>query len=224
MLKLANVAAAYGQVQALRGVSLEVQSGQIATMIGANGAGKSSTLKVISGLLRPSGGSVEFDGRDLAHIRAEDIVRLGIVHVPEGRRLFPGLSVRDNLMLSASSRASSTQHWKADARDDIEKVYAIFPPLRKLDARLCWTLSGGEQQMCAIGRGLMARPKLLLLDEPSLGLAPVLVHEVFKTIIAINQQAVTILLVEQNARQALSIAHYAYVLENGRTVLKGPAH
>ncbi len=223
MLKLHAVAVAYGQVQALKSVSLQVQAGQIVTIIGANGAGKSTTLKTISGLLRAASGTLEFEGADLARVSAEEIVRRGIVHVPEGRRLFPGLSVGDNLMLGASVRADKHKNWRAEAKDDMERVFTIFPPLRKLAHRLCWTLSGGEQQMCAIGRGLMARPRLLLLDEPSLGLAPVLVQEVFKTIVAINQQGMTILLVEQNARQALAIAHHAYVLETGRTVLEGRA-
>ncbi len=224
MLKLHEVAANYGKVQALHSVSLEVKTGQVVTIIGANGAGKSTTLKTISGLLRPAGGSLEFDGQNLTRTSAEDIVRLGIVHVPEGRRLFPGLSVQDNLMLGASSREGKSKNWKAEAAEDMERVYTIFPALRKLSKRLCWTMSGGEQQMCAIGRGLMARPRLLLLDEPSLGLAPVLVQEVFRTIVEINRQGVTILLVEQNARQALAVAHHAYVLETGKVVLEGPAH
>jgi len=165
MLKLQNVAVAYGQVQALKSVSLEVQSGQIVTIIGANGAGKSTTLKTISGLLRAAGGTIEFDGADLTRVNAEEIVRRGIVHVPEGRRLFPGLSVVDNLMLGASVRADKHKKWRAEAADDIEQVFTIFPPLRKLAHRLCWMLSGGEQQMCAIGRGLMARPRLLLTSR-----------------------------------------------------------
>jgi branched-chain amino acid transport system ATP-binding protein len=223
MLKLQAVAVAYGQVQALSSVSLEVRSGQIVTIIGANGAGKSTTLKTISGLLRAASGSIEFEGAELTRVNAEEIVRRGIVQVPEGRRLFPGLSVMDNLMLGASVRADKHKHWRAEAADDMERVFTIFPALRKLAQRLCWMLSGGEQQMCAIGRGLMARPRLLLLDEPSLGLAPVLVQEVFKTIVSINQAGTTILLVEQNARQALAIAQVAYVLETGRTVLEGNA-
>ncbi len=223
MLKLHQIAANYGKVQALRSVTLEVKDGQIVTIIGANGAGKSSTLKTISGLLRPASGSLEFDGHDLAHASPESIVRMGIVHVPEGRRLFPGLTVQDNLMLGASSRETKSKAWKTEAASDIEMVYTIFPALKKLARRLCWTMSGGEQQMCAIGRGLMARPRLLLLDEPSLGLAPVLVQEVFRTIVEINRQGMTILLVEQNARQALAIANHGYVLETGAVVLDGEA-
>jgi len=214
---------------------LEVQAGQIVTIIGANGAGKTTTLKTISGLLRPAAGTIEFTlagepgsnqaetHYNLARLDAEKIVELGIIHVPEGRRLFPGLTVFDNLMLGATSRQKKSKNWKIEAAQDIERVYTIFPALTKLAKRLSWMLSGGEQQMCAIGRGLMARPRLLLLDEPSLGLAPVLVQEVFRTIVEINRQGVTILLNEQNARQALAIAHQGYVLETGKVVLAGEA-
>lgn len=221
MLELKEVAANYGKVHALQEVSLKVEQGQVVTIIGANGAGKSTTLKTISGLLKPARGTLEFEGKNLARVSVEDIVGLGIVHVPEGRRLFPGLSVYDNLMLGATSRVNKNA--RAEAASDLEKVYHIFPRLEALSKRLCWTLSGGEQQMCAIGRGLMSRPRLLLLDEPSLGLAPVLVQEVFHTIVEINKQGMTILLVEQNARQALAVANYAYVLETGKVVLEGPA-
>ncbi|GAC1648774.1 MAG: ABC transporter ATP-binding protein [Herpetosiphon sp.] len=223
MLKLTNVAASYGKVQALRSITLEVQEKQIVTIVGTNGAGKSSTLRTISGLIRPTGGTLSFEDHNLATLSPEAIVRLGIVHVPEGRRLFPGLSVYDNLMLGASSRAGIYPNWKAEAKTDLEYVVSIFPALTNLMHRLCWTMSGGEQQMCAIGRGLMARPRLLMLDEPSLGLAPVLVQEVFRTITEINRRGTTILLVEQNARQALAVAHQAYVLETGTVALAGPA-
>ncbi len=223
MLKLHDIAVNYGKVQALKSISLEVNQGQVVTIIGANGAGKTSSLKTISGLLRPVHGTIEFEGKNLARLSPEEIVELGVVHVPEGRRLFPGLSVFDNLMLGASSRQGKNKNWKPEAATDIARIYQIFPALEKLAKRLSWTLSGGEQQMCAIGRGLMAHPRLLLLDEPSLGLAPVLVQEVFRTIVEINRQGVTILLVEQNARQALSIANQAYVLETGRVSLEGEA-
>ncbi len=223
MLKLEGIAANYGKVQALRSVSLEVETGQIVTIIGANGAGKTTTFKTISGLVRPVAGRLEFEGHNLANLAPEKIVELGIIHVPEGRRLFPGLSVLDNLLLGATSRHKKNQKWRAEAAEDLEKVYKIFPALKLLAKRLSWTLSGGEQQMCAIGRGLMARPRLLMLDEPSLGLAPVLVQEVFRTIVEINRQGMTVLLNEQNARQALAIASRGYVLETGTMVLSGEA-
>ena len=224
MLKLHNVATNYGKIAALHSVTIEVPRGKIVTIIGANGAGKTTTLKTISGLLRPANGTITFDDADISKLRAEQIVQRGIIHVPEGRKLFPGLTVTDNLMLGATSRAEHSRAWRVEAAADLSAVYEIFPRLRDLAKRLCWSLSGGEQQMCAIGRGLMARPTVLMLDEPSLGLAPVLVQEVFKTIVAINQRGTTILLVEQNARQALSIADYAYVLETGHVALAGDAH
>ncbi|GAC1319933.1 MAG: ABC transporter ATP-binding protein [Chloroflexota bacterium] len=221
MLELRDVSAAYGQVRALHGISLNVQAGEVVTLIGANGAGKSTTLRVISGLLRPRGGTVTFEGRDLTRMAAEDIVALGVSHVPEGRHVFPGLSVRDNLRLGAVVRQNAARgRWSSEVMDDLGLVIDLFPPLQRLLERPAWSLSGGEQQMLAIGRGLMARPKLLLLDEPSLGLAPLLVRDVFGTIARINRAGTTVLLVEQNARQALRVAQRAYVLETGRVILQ----
>ncbi len=224
MLEVQGVSAAYGQVEALRDVSLKVNDGEIVTLIGANGAGKTTTLKTISGLLRARSGSISFEGHDVTNASAETIVALGLSHVPEGRHVFPGLSVRDNLVLGAVPRQGSAgRRWQRDVDDDIQRVVDLFPALQRLMGRPGWTLSGGEQQMLAIGRGLMARPRLLLLDEPSLGLAPNLVRDVFHTITRINQTGTTVLLVEQNARSALRIAHRGYVLETGRVILEDNA-
>jgi branched-chain amino acid transport system ATP-binding protein len=224
MLEVRGLQAAYGQVLALHDVSLTVNAGEIVTLIGANGAGKTSTLRAISGLLRPRAGSISFEGQDLMRLAPEDIVARGLSHVPEGRHVFPGLSVRDNLVLGALSRKQPAgRAWGADVETDFQRVLDLFPALQRLVQRRAWTLSGGEQQMLAIGRGLMARPKLLLLDEPSLGLAPLLVREVFHTITRINQNGTTVLLVEQNARQALRIAHRGYVLETGKVTLEDQA-
>jgi branched-chain amino acid transport system ATP-binding protein len=218
MLKLTNVVISYGPVLAVRGISIDVQDGEIVTILGANGAGKSTTLRAISGLLKLSGGIMEFDGEDISQISPESRVRKGIAHVPEGRRVFPGLTVVDNLLLGASSRPHHSK-LKMEIEADMESVCTLFPDLRRFSKGLAWTLSGGQQQMLAIARGLMARPKLLLLDEPSLGLAPVLVEQVFESIKKINQSGTTILLVEQNAHMALEIAVRGYVLETGRFVL-----
>ncbi len=225
MLKLNNIEVVYSEViLVLRGVSLQVPEGQIVTLLGANGAGKSTTLKAISGLLgtelgEVTRGSIEFDGHRIDRIPPEEIVRLGIVQVIEGRRLFPHLTVEENLLVGALIRGDG-----AAVRRDLELVYDYFPRLKELRRKVAGYLSGGEQQMLVIGRGLMARPKLMLLDEPSLGLAPLLVQEIFEIIRRINQEEGTsILLVEQNARVALNIAHYGYVMENGRVVLDGPA-
>jgi branched-chain amino acid transport system ATP-binding protein len=218
LLKVSEVSAAYGPIQALREVSLEVGEGQIVALLGANGAGKSSTLRVISGLLRPSEGSVEFMGRPIHRRPAESIVGMGISHVPEGRELFSELTVLENLQLGGYSRRA------AAVKSDIERVYGYFPILAQRQKQPAGALSGGEQQMLAIGRGLMARPKLLLLDEPSLGLAPLVVREIFAIISMINrEEKATILLVEQNAGLALSIAEYGYVLATGRIVLAAEA-
>ncbi len=215
MLKVSEVSAAYGPIRALHDVSLEVGEGQIVALLGANGAGKSSTLRVISGLLRPSGGSVEFLGQPIHRRSPEDIVALGISHVPEGRELFPELTVLENLELGAYTRRD-----RDGIRRDIDRVCEYFPILAERRQQHASSLSGGEQQMLAIARGLMSRPKLLLLDEPSLGLAPLIVKEIFQIIETINREdKVTILLVEQNANMALSIATYAYVLETGRIAL-----
>jgi branched-chain amino acid transport system ATP-binding protein len=224
MLTVSGVHTFYGKIEALNGVDLEVGAGEIVTLIGANGAGKTTTLRTISGLLRAKSGSVVFKGEDITHAQPEHIVGLGLGHVPEGRRIFPGLSVRDNLVLGAVPRQKQAgRRWPADVQEDIRRMLDLFPPLTRLLDRPCWALSGGEQQMLAIGRGLMARPTLLLLDEPSLGLAPFLVREVFRTIVRINRAGTTVLLVEQNARSALRIAHRGYVLETGRITLEDKA-
>lgn len=202
----------------MKAVSLDVDEGSIVSLIGANGAGKTTTLKTISGLLRAKSGSIRFKGRDITACHAQDIVALGISQVPEGRRVFPSMSVQENLEMGAYLRKD-----KAGIAHDFEQVFQRFPRLKERRRQLAGTLSGGEQQMLAIGRALMARPQLLLLDEPSMGLAPLLVREIFEIIKAINENGTTILLVEQNAHMALSIADYAYVLETGAVVLKGEA-
>ena len=210
LLDLENVHVHYGAIHALKGVTIAVEPGQIVTLVGANGAGKSTTLRAISGLLRPSQGAIRFDGKSLAGCPAHDIVKLGISHVPEGRIVFANLSVEDNLELGAYLRKD-----RAGVASDRKKIYALFPRLEERRRQASGTLSGGEQQMLAIGRALMARPKLLLLDEPSLGLAPILVREIFRVIREIRAQGMTIVLVEQNARMALSVADRGYVLETG---------
>ncbi len=215
MLRLEGVTAAYGPIVALRGVSLAVEPGTVVTLLGANGAGKTSTLRVISGLLRPQAGTVEYDGVRLDRLSPDRIVRLGIVQVPEGRQLFAQLTVRENLELGAYLRRD-----RAGIRQDLERVFSYFPILAQRQRQAAGSLSGGEQQMLAIGRGLMARPRLLLLDEPSLGLAPLVTREIFRIIRTINErEGLTVLLVEQNARLALDIARKGYVLETGRVVL-----
>ena len=216
MLKLDAVDAFYGDLQALFGVSLEVPAGGIFALVGANAAGKTTTLRVVSGLLSPRQGRVLFDGADLARVPAARRVDLGIVQVPEGRRLFPFMSVRENLLLGAHTARARTER---DAT--LGYVYRLFPVLEERAAQLAGSLSGGEQQMCAMGRALMARPRLLMLDEPTLGLAPVLVGRIFDTVRRINADGVTVLLVEQNVRQALTLATHACVLESGKLVLDG---
>ena len=212
MLKVNSVSAAYGPIRALHDVTLEVSEGQIVALLGANGAGKSSTLKVISGIIRPTSGSVQFLGQPIDRRSPEAIVSMGISHVPEGRELFAELTVTENLSLGAYTRSD-----RRGIKRDIDRVYEYFPLLAERRQQHAGSLSGGEQQMLAIGRGLMARPKLFLLDEPSLGLAPLVVKEIFEIIATINrEEKVTILLVEQNATMALSIAKYGYVLETGR--------
>ncbi|MFT9848857.1 ABC transporter ATP-binding protein [Aneurinibacillus sp. REN35] len=216
MLKVDEINVYYGNIQALKGVSLEINQGEIVTLIGANGAGKSTLLKAISGLLKPKQGSINYLGQSIAGKAAQAIVKQGISHVPEGRRVFANMTVEENLELGAFLRRD-----KDGIRQDFEKVYELFPRLLERRKQLSGTLSGGEQQMLAMGRALMARPKLLLLDEPSMGLAPLLVKTIFRIIEEINQTGTTILLVEQNANMALSIADRAYVIETGRVVLSG---
>ncbi len=220
MLKVNGIETWYGAIQALKGISLEVNQGEIVALLGANGAGKSTTIKTITGLLKPTKGRIDFLDQAITHKEPEDIAEIGIACIPEGRRIFPGLTVLDNLMLGATSR-------KRDSRDviqkDLEEVYTIFPQLKEFKDRLGWQLSGGQQQMLAIGRGLMSGSRLLLMDEPSLGLAPVLVQEVFRVIKEINNRGTTILLVEQNARMALLIASRGFVLETGRVMLADTA-
>ena len=216
MLKLTSVDAHYGPIRALHSVSLNVQEGEIVTLIGANGAGKSTILRLISGLLRPTNGDVALEGRSITHEAPERIVKRGVCHVPEGRRVFCSLTVLENLRMGAYLVP------KKRVQEGLDEVFTLFPRLLERRNQPAGTLSGGEQQMLAIGRALMARPRLMLLDEPSLGLAPLLVAEIFDIVKRINQeQRTTILLVEQNARLALSIADYAYIMENGRIVLEG---
>jgi branched-chain amino acid transport system ATP-binding protein len=217
MFEIRDVQVAYGAVTALHGVSLEVKEGEIVCLLGANGAGKSTTLRTISGLLHPLRGEILLSGQPIHRMSPEAIVKRGISHVPEGRRVFPGLSVRDNMILGASNRSFR----KEELETDMARLFKIFPDLERLGNALSWTLSGGQQQMLAIARGLMARPKILLMDEPSLGLAPILVQEVFGIIKEINASGTTILLVEQNATMALSISDRGYVMETGRVVLQG---
>ncbi len=218
LLELRDVRAKYGAIEALKGISLTVEAGEIVTLIGANGAGKTTTLTSISGLHKPSSGSVVFDGKDLGNVAPHDVVRLGLVHSPEGRRVFPRMTVAENLEMGAYTRDD-----KAGIQADFARVYELFPVLLERKAQAAGTLSGGEQQMLAVGRAMMTKPRLLLLDEPSLGLAPLIVARIFQVIQTLNQQGVTILLVEQNARMALKIAHRAYVLETGEVTMSGPA-
>ncbi len=217
LLELNDVNAYYGNIQALRGVSITVDRGEIVTLLGSNGAGKTTTLRTIAGVMRPRAGTLTFDGKDLTAVPPNHIVRLGIAHSPEGRRIFPRMTVRENLELGAYVRKG------ADLTPDYDRVFTLFPRLKERIGQIAGTLSGGEQQMLAIGRALMAHPSVLLLDEPSMGLAPVLVELVFQTIKDINQQGTTILLVEQNALMALSIAKRGYVLQTGRVVLADTA-
>ncbi len=217
LLELKGVSVKYGAIQAVTGLTMRVFAGEIVTLIGANGAGKSTTLRAISGLVKPTG-SILYDGQEICGLAPDKIVRLGIGHAPEGRRIFANMSVRENLELGAFLRSD-----KAQIREDFERVQVLFPRLKERINQNAGTMSGGEQQMLAIGRALMGKPKMLLLDEPSLGLSPVLVRDIFAIIREINSQGVTILLVEQNAHMALQIASRGYVLETGRIKLEGPA-
>jgi branched-chain amino acid transport system ATP-binding protein len=216
LLEVRNIVVRYGEIEALRGISFSVEEGKVVTLLGANGAGKSTTLRAISGLAKPTSGEIVFEGKTISGLGPEAIVRLGISHVPEGRRVFPGLTVKENIMLGASNRRAP----KAQLSREADAMFDLFPDIRRFSNVLGWTLSGGQLQMVAVARGLMAKPKLLLLDEPSLGLAPVIVQAVFKIISEIRRNT-TVLLVEQNARMGLSVADYGYVLETGRIVLGG---
>jgi branched-chain amino acid transport system ATP-binding protein len=216
LLEVKDLNVYYGAIHALQGVSFNLAEGEIVSLIGANGAGKSTTLKTISGLLRPRVGSVKLRGQELTAMQAQDIVKQGIVQVPEGRKIFAPLPVQENLEMGAFTRSDPTE-----IRETMDRVFKSFPRLKERLGQLGGTLSGGEQQMLAIGRGLMAQPKVLLLDEPSMGLAPILVEEIFRIIQEINALGVAVLLVEQNALMALSIAHRGYVLETGNIVLSG---
>ena len=215
-LELAGVDVAYGDLPALTGVDLVVERGETLSVVGANGAGKTTMLRTISGLLRPRRGEVRFEGERIDRLPCHRVVERGVVHVPEGRKVFPSLTVRENLELGSYTRAA-----KARRAESLERVFTLFPRLHEREAQAAGTLSGGEQQMLAIGRALMSRPKLLMLDEPSLGLAPLIVKEIFNTIAAINRDGTTVLLVEQNTRQALALSRRGYVLENGRVALVG---
>lgn len=216
MLKIENLVVSYGGIEALKGISLEVEEGKIVTLVGANGAGKSTTLRSIVGLVKQKSGTITYKGKDLLAEKTQNIVRNGITLVPEGRRIFPNLTVLENLKIGAFTRTDSKE-----INADLERVYSTFPILKERSWQLAGTLSGGEQQMLAVGRALMSRPRLLMMDEPSLGLAPLIVKEIFEIIKEIHRQGVTILLIEQNANAALHIAHKGYVLETGRITLTG---
>jgi len=216
MLRVTDLQVSYGKIQALWGVSFEVRDGEIVALVGANGAGKTTAIKAISALLRPTAGNILLGDRRLDRCTPSEVVELGVIQVPEGRKLFPQMSVRDNLLLGGYSSAAREKR-----AERLEEVLETFPRLRERQRQLAGTLSGGEQQMVAIGRGLMAGPKILILDEPSLGLAPIMVEEMFRVISEINRRGVTVLLVEQNTEHALELAHRGYVLESGRVVLEG---
>lgn len=218
MFEVNDLHVSYGAIKAVRGISFSVEEGEIVTLIGANGAGKSTTLRTISGLETATKGSISFMGKNITNMEPHKIVELGISHVPEGRRIFSNLSIMDNLKLGANLRKD-----KAEAKNDLKKVFELFPILEKRQNQLAGTMSGGEQQMLAVGRALMTRGKLMLLDEPSMGLAPMIVENIFNIIEEINKQGTTILLIEQNAYMALGIANRAYVLETGNVVLQGKA-
>lgn len=216
MLRIENLVAGYGGVEALKGISLDVNEGKIVTLIGANGAGKSTTLRSIVGLVKPRGGSIIYNNKNILNLKTQNIVKEGIVLVPEGRRVFSNLTVLENLKIGAFARSD-----EKNIKEDMEWIYSLFPRLKERTWQLSGTLSGGEQQMLAIGRALMSRPKLLMMDEPSLGLAPLIVKELFEIIKEINKQGVTILLIEQNANAALHVADFGYVMETGRITMMG---
>jgi branched-chain amino acid transport system ATP-binding protein len=218
LLELNDVVTAYGKVEALKGLTMRVEEKEIVTLLGSNGAGKSTTLRTISGLMRPQSGTLRFLGLPIAGLPPEAIVKLGVAHVPERRRVFPGLTVRENILLGGSNRRRASRQ---ELEFDTERMFDVFPELKPFENALGWTLSGGQQQMVAIARGLMSKPRLLLLDEPSLGLAPLVVQQVFKVIAEIRRQGTTVLLVEQNAHMGLAVADRAYILETGRLVVEG---
>lgn len=218
MLKVEDIHVYYGAIHAIKGISLEVSQGEIVTLIGANGAGKTSILNTICGLIKPKSGKITFEGKDITGVATQELVKRGLTQVPEGRRIFANMPVYENLELGGYLNKN-----KKEVAEDIERVYNRFPRLRERKNQLAGSLSGGEQQMLAMGRALMSKPRLLLLDEPSMGLSPILVKEIFSIIKELNQQGTTILLVEQNAKMALSIAHRGYVVETGRIVLTGMA-
>jgi len=218
LIELSDITVRYGEIEAVHGLSLAVEAGEVVTLLGSNGAGKSTTLRAISGLTRPASGEIRFEGEPITGLSPEQIVRRGIAHVPEGRRVFPGLTSRENIILGASNRKGAA---KRQLFDESEEMFELFPDIKPFADKLGWTLSGGQQQMVAVARGLMAKPKLLLLDEPSLGLAPVIVSKVFAIIAEIRKRGTTVLLVEQNARMGLSVADRGYVLETGRLATSG---
>jgi len=219
LLSIDKINAGYGKVRVLCDISLEINEGEFVALLGSNGAGKSTVLKVISGMLRPTSGSVRLDGVDLTTLRAHKIVEQGIIQVPEGRQLFPKMTVLENLLIGGNNPKA-----KAARENSLNKVWHLFPVLEERKNQMAGTLSGGEQQMLAVGRGVMARPKILLLDEPSLGLGPILVTNVFKVLEEVNRDGITILLVEQNVKLSLNFSNRAYVLENGRIVMSGDSH
>ena len=222
MLKIRNLTAGYGRVQVLYGISIEVTRGQVVTLIGSNGAGKTTTMRAVSGMIKPSGGEIRLADRDITGLPSHKITRAGLAHSPEGRRVFASLSVTDNLLLGAFPRLTFSRA-RGDVNADLERVFELFPRLRERRSQVAGTLSGGEQQMLAMGRALMLNPDVLLLDEPSMGLAPLLVEEVFRTIARLKGEGITMLLVEQFAAAALTVADYGYVLENGRIAVHGAA-
>lgn len=222
MLSISNLQAAYGKVEVLHGISLEVPKGKLVTLIGSNGAGKTTTMRAISGMLKPKGGKVTLDGKDITGVDSHRIARAGLAHSPEGRRVFASMTVLDNLLLGAFPRFTRARP-KGDIKHDLDKALELFPRLKERQTQLAGTLSGGEQQMLAMARAVMLNPEVILLDEPSMGLAPILVEEVFRIIQRLKAEGVTMLLVEQFAAAALNVADYGYVLENGSISVHGPA-